>query len=580
MRLRTKVLIFISLTWLAFFGLTYTVRYSLYVYTTLTMLFSLLTCWIIYRLIVKRIEMLNQAVTKMSRHETTKQQYVEIDGQDEISFIAQAINTILDRVQTKQLKIDKHNEQRIQDLQNTNSTLQQEIIERKAIEKKLASQREGLSQLAHYDNLTGLPSRIFFNEVLNKAISHAKRHKKTLAILSINLDSFGQMNATVGHPGGDQILKEISARFSQTLRADDILAKLDGGEFIVLLNDIGKPKFASSVAEKLLKACALPLTIASHPLSLTASIGICIYPNDGHSLETLLQNVNAALDTAKRTGGHHYQFYTKEIDIEAREYIKFEDALRKALTNNELALHYQPKLYIKRGNITGVEALIRWSHPQLGLISPAKFIPLAEETGLIMQIGEWTLREACKTTKQWHDEGYEHISVGVNLSPKQFFHPDIANIISNVLNDTGLNPSYLELEITETIIMDNTEMTASILNKIKATGVKISIDHFGTGYTSISHLKKFPISAIKIDSTFIKGIPNTPNDVAITNAFIALAHNLGLEVVAEGVETAEQVQYLSAQNCDMVQGYFLSHPLSAQKITSQFKKLSDEVLLN
>jgi diguanylate cyclase (GGDEF)-like protein len=583
-KLITKTLSLIGLTWMVFLGLTYAhvVRDSLYAYIALTVFFSLLTCWSIYWFVIKRIKMLNLLVTKINTSDTATQyryiEHIEIDGNDEISSLAQKINIIIDSVQKTWQAVEQHNEQRLQDLQNSNRSLQRKIIERKAIEKKLASHREGLTQLAHYDNLTGLPNRIFFNEILNKSISHAKRHKRILAILIINLDSFSTINTTLGHIVGDQVLKEMAARFSNALRGEDILARLDGDEFIILLNDIGKPKFASTVASKLLNACALPLTSNSQ-LSLTASIGICVYPNDGTSLETLLQNLNTALDAAKRAGGHDYQFYTKEMDIEAREYIQLDDALRKALLNNDLVLHYQPKLHIKRGNIMGVEALIRWPHPQYGFINPSKFISLAEETGLIMPIGEWALYEACKTNKQWQDDGYEHISVGVNLSPKQFYHPDIANVISKVLNDTGLNPSYLEVEITETTVMDNMDMAASILDKIKATGVKISIDHFGTGYTSISHLKQFPVSVVKIDSSFIKGIPNIPNDVAITNAFIALAHNLGLEVVAEGVETAEQVQHLSSQNCDMVQGYFLSHPLPAKKITLQFKKLRDEVLI-
>lgn len=436
-----------------------------------------------------------------------------------------------------------------------------------------------LTQLAHYDNLTDLPNRVFFNDILNKAISHAKRHKKILAILSINLDSFKNINTSFGRVVGDSMLKATAKRFSNTLRAEDVLARLDGDEFIILLNDIGKPKFASVVAEKLLKACSQPLTIDSHEISVTASVGICIYPSDGESLEVLLNNVNRALDTVKRAGGNNYQFYTREMDMEAHEYVQLENALRKALSNNELVLYYQPKLLIKRGNIAGVEVLIRWSHPQLGLINPAKFIPIAEETGFIMQIGEWALHEACKMNKHWQDEGYEHVTVAVNLSPKQFYHPDIANTIAKVLNETGLNPNYLEIEITEATVMDNIEMTTNILDKIKATGVKISIDHFGTGYISISHLKKIPISAVKIDQSFIKGIPQIPNDIAITNAFIALAHNLGLEVVAEGVETVEQAQYLASQNCDMIQGYFLSHPVPEQKITLQFKKITDKVLI-
>ena len=266
------------------------------------------------------------------------------------------------------------------------------------------------------------------------------------------------------------------------------------------------------------------------------------------------------------------------MDAEASEYIHMEKSLRNAITNNELTLYYQPKIHLKTGSITRLEALIRWVHPEIGVMNPEKFLPIAEETGLIHPIGEWALREACKMNKQWQDAGYAHMSVAVNLSPKQFYHPNIVQIIATALKETGLNPNYLELEITETAMMDDANKATTILADIKSTGVQISIDHFGAGYFSISQLKKFPLTLLKIDQSFIKGIPNNPNDSAITTAIIALAHNLGLEVVAEGVETAEQVQYLSLQNCDMVQGYFLSQPLPAEQIVLQFKKLIEGVL--
>ncbi len=436
-----------------------------------------------------------------------------------------------------------------------------------------------LSQLAHFDELMGLPNRIFFNNILNKTINYAKRHKQILAVLIVNLDKFKNINKQFTHSTANEILKDIGMRFKNALRAEDILAKLDGDEFIVLLSGIGKPKFASTVAKKLLNACSEPLNIEAKSITVTASIGICIYPNDGLSLETLLDHVNVALSNVKKSGGNNYQFYAKELDIEARAYLQLENDLRKAINNNELMLYYQPQILLKQGNITGVEALIRWAHPQLGLIDPEKFISIAEETGLIIPIGEWALYEACKMNKHWQQEGYEHVTVSVNLSQKQFYHPDIANMIANVLSKTGLNPHYLEIEITETIVMNDMELTTHILNKIKNTGVKISIDHFGTGYISVRHLKQIPISAIKIDQTFISGIPNLPNDMAIVNAFIALAHNLGFEIVAEGVESIEQAQYLAAQNCDMIQGYFLSYPVPAEKIISQFKELRDRILM-
>jgi EAL domain-containing protein (putative c-di-GMP-specific phosphodiesterase class I) len=292
----------------------------------------------------------------------------------------------------------------------------------------------------------------------------------------------------------------------------------------------------------------------------------------------LLKNAHAAFESSKYTGKFIYKFYSDDVDTEAREYIKLKQSLSNAIKNNELVILYQPKFHIKRGNIIGVEALLRWNHPQLGMLSPSKFIPLAEETGLINQIGEWILREACKANKHWQDENYEHICVGVNLSPKQFYDPMFTSYLTKVLSDTGMNPNFLELEITEKTVMDDLDAATDILQKIKSTGVQLSIDHFGTGYTSISHLKRFPINTVKIDSSFIKGIPHIPNDVAITNAFISLVHHLGLEVVAEGVETEDQMQYLTSQNCDIIQGFFLSKPLNEEEIILEFKKIMDKVL--
>jgi diguanylate cyclase (GGDEF)-like protein len=475
--------------------------------------------------------------------------------------------------------LTQHKEKYRQDLNHATKQLNVEIAQRQAMETELAGQHDSIAQLAQYDRLTSLPNRVFFNESLNRAIMHAKRHKKVLAVLLIKLDSFNQVMAALGQSAADRVIKEMGARLSNSVRSDDILARLEGAEFIILLHDIGKPKFASLVAKKILQACAQPIHIDAQDIFLQASIGICIYPNDGDALEAMLKNVNTALDSIARTGGGTYQFYSKEMDTEAHEYLQLEEALRKAIQNNELVLHYQPKLNIRSSTITGVEALLRWQHPDFSNVNPSVFIPIAEETNLIIPLGEWALREACRINKYWQTEGYEHTSIALNLSPKQFYHPDITDMIAKALNESGLNPSYLELEINESTVMNNVEKATEILNKIKALGVHLVIDHFGMGYTSISHLKQFPVSSLKIDSSFIKGIPTNANDLAITNAFIALGHHFGLEVVAEGVETAEQVEYLSTQNCDMVQGYYFCHPLPADSITQQFKKITDRALL-
>lgn len=543
-------------------------RPFMFIFVSLSLLLPLIAIWMLRSFLMQQMKELNQKIAAIDVNHLASA-HLNIAENSELISVATYINNMLTRLRVNQANTQQQTETQLQELQ------------KKTTETKNApaEEKNAFVMLSHYDALTGLPNRIFFNETLNKALNHAKRHKKILAILLVNLDAFKSINTTFNTTVGDTALREIATRLGNTLRAEDVLAKLDNDEFIVLLTDVSKAKFASIVAEKLLQACAKPLKIDSHVLSLTASIGICIYPDDGTNAEKLFENAAAALHKIKNMGGGAYQFYTDSMHAEAHEYLQLGMALKKAVQNKELTLYYQPKLHVKKGLIIGVEALIRWTHPELGIISPAKFIPIAEETGLIMQLGEWTLREACEMNKFWQAERYEYVTIAVNLSAQEFHHPEIANIIAKVLQETELDPNYLELEINEAIIMDDIEEATAILNKIKQTGVHISIDHFGIGHTAISHLKQLPINIIKIDPTFIKGLPNNPNDTAITNAFIALAHNLGVETIAEGVETAEQVQYLSQQQCDMVQGYFLSHPLPAEQIVLQFKKLTDRVLI-
>lgn len=525
-------------------------------------------------LVFKRLDNINKNINEsMSTHKFNNR--LKESGSDELSALSKEFNKMLDVVVTSDSKLETCLDERTKELQKHNIQLRHEIDEHKSIEKELIIHKEHLIKLAHYDNLTALPNRVFFNEMLNKTINHASRHKKMMAVLFIDLDRFKNINDGFGHPAGDIVLKEIANRFATTLRAGDILARLGGDEFIILLNDIGHAKFASPVAEKLLQCASMPVMVNGQELALTASIGISIYPTNGTTLEELEHNADIAMYKAKRAGCGVFQYYTQEMNFEAHEHIQMEVALRKAISNNEFVLHYQPKLNLKDGSVAGVEALIRWENPELGLIIPTEFIPLAEETGLIMQIGEWALREACQTNKAWQTEGYEPICVAVNLSPKQFQHPDIAKLVETILTEVGLDAKYLELEITETAVMEDVEATVSKLNMIKKMGVEISIDDFGTGYTSISYLKKFPISVLKIDQSFIKDIPQNQNNTAITSAVIALAHTLGMKVVAEGVENAEQLQYLADNNCDCVQGYYLSRPLPEKKIVLQFSKVED-----
>jgi diguanylate cyclase (GGDEF)-like protein len=447
------------------------------------------------------------------------------------------------------------------------------------LDKQGHSEKQGEKELPFLaipsNNPDFLPNKTYFNETLLKMISHVKRYNKILAVLLLEITPVNITTSCLS----EITSKKISQQLIELLRTEDILAKFEGFQFGILLYDIEKAKFASTVASKILHAFSQPIKTDDGEISLNSTIGICVYPIEAASFEDLLNYAQVALGKAKNAGINTYRFYSQAMDAEAAEYLHLAKSLRKAIENHQLTLYYQPKLHLKTGTINRIEALVRWVHPEIGIIHPEKFLPVAEETGLIHPIGEWAIREACQINKHWQDEGYEHIPVAINLSPKQFYHRDIAATISSILQETGLSPNYLELEITETAVMGDTEKATRIFSEIKKTGVQISIDHFGAGYFSITQLKQFPLTLLKIDQSFIKGVPNNPNDCAITAAIIALAHNLGFEVVAEGVEAAEQVQFLASQGCDMVQGYFPGRPLPAEQMAAQFKKLAEGVLL-
>jgi diguanylate cyclase (GGDEF)-like protein len=547
------------------------INYYLITFVALSIVFSILMVWLLRILIVKRLEKLDHEVANISEKKAIKER-VEVTGQDEISSVSDEINHMLDIIQDSHEQLEQRVEERTQELKKTNIQLSEEINTRKSVEKDLIIHKENLIKLAHYDNLTALPNRLFFNEILSKAIHSAGRHKKLLAVIFVDLDRFKNINDAFGHTMGDGVLKEMGVRFSSILRAEDILARLGGDEFIILLNNLEEEKYAGLVAEKLLSSCTRPIAIQTHEFFISASIGISIFPKDGESLEALQKNADMAMYQAKHAGGGVYQYYTKAMESDAHEHIKLEAELRKAIQNNQFFLNFQPQLNLKTGKIERVEALIRWEHPLLGMISPAKFIPLAEETGLIMPIGEWTINEACRINKKWQNEGYEPVTIAINISSVQFQHQDVTLLISNALKEHDLEPKYIEIEITETAMMDNIGVAINKLTAISKMGIHISIDDFGTGYTSISYLKQFPVSILKIDQGFIKGLPSNQNDAAITTAVISLAHNLGLEVVAEGVETSDQMEFLINNNCDLIQGYFISRPEPDGKVNLQFKK--------
>lgn len=432
--------------------------------------------------------------------------------------------------------------------------------------------QEKLDFLAHHDPLTGLPNRIFFNDRLDHALQHAKRDQKKVAVIFIDLDRFKTINDSLGHPVGDLVLQEAARRIKGSLRAADTVARLGGDEFILLIENVKKPQDVAVVAKKLLTALSQAFLLKEHELHLSASVGISLYSNDGEGSETLIRNADTAMYRAKEEGRNNFQFYTSSLTMAACERLTLQTALHHALQKNEFLLHYQPQYSLKTEKITAAEALIRWNNPDLGFISPDKFIPQAEESGIILSIGEWVLETACRQMYQWLKTGYVLDHVSVNVSGIQIQRGNIVESVTHILKKTGLPASRLEIEITESTAMQQLDRVIKDLGALSQMGVSISIDDFGTGHSSLSYLKRLPLNNLKIDRSFVRDIPTDKNDSAIARAVIALGQSLELGVIAEGVETKEQQQFLADLGCDAAQGYLFSRPVSAEQVTKLLKK--------
>lgn len=433
-------------------------------------------------------------------------------------------------------------------------------IGRDITDRKTSEER--IQYLATHDSLTSLPNRFMFSEILELAIETARRNGRKLAVLFIDLDRFKNINDTLGHEAGDLLLAEMAGRFRQCLRASDVVGRLGGDEFVILIQDLESPDQAARVARKILSAAVKPVLVYGQECRVTASIGICLYPDDADNENTIMKNADIAMYRAKEEGKNNYQFYSHDIKARSLERLIMENNLRLALERNEFFLHYQAKRNLKTGEIAGVEALVRWQHPQLGIVSPAQFIPLAEETGLIVLIGRWVLKTACEQSVAWMKQGLPPLCMAVNLSVRQFFDDRLIDDVATALKESGMPPELLEMEITEGMVMQDAERAIRILSAIKQLGVRLAIDDFGVGYSSLAQIKRFPIDTLKVDSSFIRDIPQNREDRAITEAIIAMGKTLSLTVIAEGVETEEQERFLREHACDQSQGYYFSKPIS------------------
>jgi len=443
-----------------------------------------------------------------------------------------------------------------------------DITARKDMEAELA-------HLARHDGLTGLPNRLTLLDRLDQALVHGARHQRAAAVLFLDLDRFKVINDSLGHGVGDRLLQAVAERLSAGVRDGDTVARLGGDEFIVLLEDMAQPRDAGAVARKILEGFTAPFRIntqetAGQEFFFTVSIGISLYPGDGDDPQTLIKNADVAMYRVKERGGNGYQFFTPEMDTRARQRLSLENALHNALERREFVLHYQPQIDLATQRVIGVEALLRWNRPQRGLVAPADFIPLLEETGLIVPVGEWVLHEACAQAGRWRAAGLPPLRVAVNLSARQLRHERFADTVAAALADTGMDQGDLELEITESAVMQQVEASLETLSRVRALGVRLAMDDFGTGYSSLSHLKRLPIDTVKIDRSFVLDVPADENDTAIVQAIIVLAHTLRLEVIAEGVETKEQLAFLRTHGCDAMQGYLFSRPLPAEEVPHIF----------
>lgn len=445
-----------------------------------------------------------------------------------------------------------------------------DVTEKELAESRLREKEEHLYFLAHHDVLTSLPNRRLLQDRMQHALAKARRSGGQAALIYFDLDRFKTINDSLGHTIGDRVLKEIASRLARQVREVDTVARLGGDEFVVILEQVEEAEKVATLAQKLLLELTREIVVEGHRLYVTASAGISLFPTDSVDSEGLMKNAETAMYRAKERGKNTCQYFTPDMNARAWELLQLESGLRQALEHQQLVLHYQPQVDLTTGELIGVEALVRWEHPERGMVPPGDFIPLAEETGLIVPIGEWVLRTACAQSRAWRQAGFSPVRMAVNISPRQFRQSDLIARVDEILRETGLEPSALELEVTEGMIMNDVEAAIAIMEEFRKMGVLLAIDDFGTGYSSLGYLKRFPIAGLKIDRSFVRDLPGDANDAQIAASVIALAHNMNLRVVAEGIETADQLSFLRDKGCEHGQGYFFSPPCAAEELASRF----------
>lgn len=494
---------------------------------------------------------------------------VMISGNQDIEFAIQALRVGAFDYITKPIDL-RHVEASVERALKHSELLKEKRRYKEQLEELLQQRTAEVDWLAYYDTVTQLPNRALFEDRLTQACSVAKSSGQSLGVLFISLDQFKKVNDSLGHSPGDSLLREFAERLKSCISKSDTVARFGNDEFALLKTQIDGTNDVIETIGSLSQVLKFSFDLPGHELYATASVGVSMFPIDGEDCHTLLKNAGAALYKAKKSGGANYQFFTADMHDLATSRLALETNLRRAIQNEEFLIHYQPRVSVDSLEITGVEALVRWQHPQFGLVSPSEFIPLAEDTGLIVPIGEWVLRQACEQNRRWQDQGFAPIQVAVNISGRQFHDRDLSQTVVRILNESGLAPHHLELELTESSIMQNEEFAGNVLTRWRNMGINITIDDFGTGVSSLASLKRLPIGALKIDQSFVRDTSIDPDDAAIVLAIITLAHNLRLRVVAEGVETEEQLRFLQLMRCDEIQGYFFSKPLPADKLISLF----------